>query len=107
LIRLLLDQGLPRSTGALLAEAGWDVAHVGDIDMARATDSDILAYARRENRVCLITSVNIWLEMRDLRNRIVHQYLPEQLTGFYALITGPFKAELTRLKICLEATKQR
>lgn len=53
MIRLLLDQGLPRSTGSLLAESGWDVLHVGDIGMERASDSDILAYALRENRVCV------------------------------------------------------
>jgi predicted nuclease of predicted toxin-antitoxin system len=53
LIRLLLDQGLPRSTVRLLADAGWDVLHVGDIGMARSSDSDILDYARREQRVCV------------------------------------------------------
>jgi predicted nuclease of predicted toxin-antitoxin system len=53
LIRLLLDQGLPRSTVKLLADSGWDALHVGDIGMARASDSDILDYARREQRVCV------------------------------------------------------
>lgn len=53
MIRLLLDQGLPRSTTRLLADAGWDVLHVGDIGMARSSDSDILDYARREQRVCV------------------------------------------------------
>jgi restriction system protein len=40
--RLLFDQGLPRSTGALLPQAGWDVVHVSDIGMSRADDVDIL-----------------------------------------------------------------
>lgn len=51
--RLLLDQGLPRSTPALLAQAGWDVAHVSDIGMSRADDIDILQRARTEQRVCV------------------------------------------------------
>lgn len=51
--RLLLDQGLPRSTPALLVQAGWDVTHVSDIGMSRADDIDILQRARAEQRVCV------------------------------------------------------
>ena len=51
--RLLLDQGLPRSTGALLAQAGWDVTHVSEIGMSRADDIDILERARTDERVCV------------------------------------------------------
>ena len=51
--RLLLDQGLPRSTGALLASASWDVVHVAEIGMSRAADLDILNLARSERRVCV------------------------------------------------------
>jgi predicted nuclease of predicted toxin-antitoxin system len=51
--RLLLDQGLPRSTPALLVQAGRDVIHVADIGMSRADDIDILQRARAEQRVCV------------------------------------------------------
>lgn len=51
--RLLLDQGLPRSTCRLLLEHGWDAIHVGEIGLATATDADIVEYARRERRVCV------------------------------------------------------
>jgi predicted nuclease of predicted toxin-antitoxin system len=51
--RLLLDQGLPRSAVALLAQAGWDAVHVGDIGMSRAADHEILQLARDEGRVCV------------------------------------------------------
>ena len=51
--RLLLDQGLPRSTGALLAQAGRDVTHVSEIGMSRADDIDILERARTDERVCV------------------------------------------------------
>lgn len=51
--RLLLDQGLPRSTSTLLVQAGWDVTHVSDIGMSRADDIDILQRARAEQRVCV------------------------------------------------------
>jgi len=39
--RLLPDQGLPRSTAALLTQAGWDVIHVSEIGMSRSDDVDI------------------------------------------------------------------
>jgi predicted nuclease of predicted toxin-antitoxin system len=51
--RLLLDQGLPRSTAAVLRQAGWDVIHVSEIGMSGAEDADILRRARAESRVCV------------------------------------------------------
>ncbi|MCC6657602.1 MAG: DUF5615 family PIN-like protein [Rhodocyclaceae bacterium] len=51
--RLLLDQGLPRSTAELLRRDGWDVVHVGEIGLARATDARILQYALDEHRCCV------------------------------------------------------
>jgi len=49
-MKLLLDQGLPRSAVNGLRSTGWDVVHVADMDMAAATDGDILEYARDEQR---------------------------------------------------------
>ncbi|MBI4579418.1 MAG: DUF5615 family PIN-like protein [Planctomycetes bacterium] len=46
-MRLLLDQGLPRTTAAILTKAGIETVHVGDIGMATATDLDILEHARQ------------------------------------------------------------
>jgi predicted nuclease of predicted toxin-antitoxin system len=51
--RLLLDQGLPRSTAALPAQTGWDAIHVSEIGMSRADDLDILQRARAEARICV------------------------------------------------------
>jgi predicted nuclease of predicted toxin-antitoxin system len=51
--RLLLDQGLPRSTSVLLIFAGWNVVHVSDIGMSRADDVDIMRRAREDARVCV------------------------------------------------------
>lgn len=50
-MKLLLDQGLPRSAAALLRRQGIDAIHVGEIDMATATDAEILARGRQEQRV--------------------------------------------------------
>lgn len=44
-MKLLLDQGLPRSAVPLLQERGVEATHVGDIGYATAEDTEILAYA--------------------------------------------------------------
>lgn len=49
-MRLLLDQGLPRSAAALLSERGFDTVHAGDIGLASAADAQILDQARINGR---------------------------------------------------------
>jgi predicted nuclease of predicted toxin-antitoxin system len=50
-MKLLLDQGLPRSTVKHLAAAGIDAEHVGDLGMATASDGAILEAARQRQAV--------------------------------------------------------
>ena len=50
-MRLLLDQGLPRSTVPHLRNAGVEAAHVGDRGLASASDAKILDIGRQEGRV--------------------------------------------------------
>lgn len=50
-MKLLLDQGLPRSAAALMRSQGVDTVHVGEIGMATAADADILTLGRQEQRV--------------------------------------------------------
>ncbi len=45
-MKLLLDQGLPRSSAALLREMGIDTIHVGELDMSAAPDESIIEHAR-------------------------------------------------------------
>ena len=52
--RLLLDQGMPRSSVRILRNAGWDVLHVGDAGLSTATDKTILHHAAAEGR-CIVT----------------------------------------------------
>lgn len=46
----------------------------------------------------LISNIDIWLEMRDIRNRIVHDYVPEKIAQMYQLIRGEFYDELCKLE---------
>lgn len=50
-MKLLLDQGLPRSTVSHLAAAGIVGDHVGDLGLADADDDVILDAARQRNSV--------------------------------------------------------
>jgi|SRR5579863_865855 len=51
MIKLLLDQGLPRSTTRHLGHLAIETIHVGDIGLATADDARILAHAREQGRV--------------------------------------------------------
>jgi predicted nuclease of predicted toxin-antitoxin system len=50
-MKLLLDQGLPRSAAVLLREAGIDTVHVGEIGYSNAEDLSILEKGREDGRV--------------------------------------------------------
>ncbi|MBD2089127.1 DUF5615 family PIN-like protein [Microcoleus sp. FACHB-1515] len=50
-MKLLLNQGLPRSATALLRDAGIDTIHVGEIGLSEAEDAEIIRSARSEERV--------------------------------------------------------
>ena len=51
MIRLLLDQGLPRSAVQHLSDQGIDTCHVADIGYSRATDETITDLALELGRV--------------------------------------------------------
>ena len=48
--RILLDQGLPRTAAKILATWDWDVVHAADVGLNRATDREIIEYARQQQR---------------------------------------------------------
>lgn len=50
-MKLLLDQGLPRTTAAILSSSGIDTVHAGDAGLARSADVDIMRRARNDGRL--------------------------------------------------------
>lgn len=50
-MKLLLDQGLPRSSAAILRDRGIDAVHVGESGLGTASDQAILRTARVDGRV--------------------------------------------------------
>ena len=51
----------------------------------------------RMEKVGLISGLATWIGLRDLRNRVVHDYLPEELASLYAAIIGEAVPEFRRL----------
>ncbi|MBI4757216.1 MAG: hypothetical protein HY778_17760 [Betaproteobacteria bacterium] len=51
----------------------------------------------RAEKVDFATRAETWLRMRDLRNRIAHEYLPEELARIYAAIVGEAATEMRAL----------
>ncbi len=51
MIKILLDQGLPRSLTLLFLQEGIDAVHVGERGASQAKDEEIIALAQREKRI--------------------------------------------------------
>jgi predicted nuclease of predicted toxin-antitoxin system len=52
-MKLLLDQGLPRSAATLLSNQGFDTIHVGEIGLSAAEDLAIIQTAREQERIVI------------------------------------------------------
>ena len=52
----------------------------------------------RMEKLGLVSSVQLWIEMRDQRNRIVHEYLPEKIKQIYQELIGKMSKELLAVK---------
>ncbi|MFA7370214.1 MAG: hypothetical protein WC334_11265 [Kiritimatiellales bacterium] len=60
-----------------------------------AEESDTLRdQLNRMEKPEIISSVELWFKMRDVRNRIVHDCLPHEIKQMYDDVMGPFGAEL-------------
>jgi len=55
-------------------------------------------------KIGLISSTPLWMTMRDVRNRIVHDYAPEQTKAMFSSIMNEFYKELM---FCKNAISKR
>jgi predicted nuclease of predicted toxin-antitoxin system len=76
---LKLDENVPDSVGAILREAGHDVALARDQQLAGVPDHQVLAVATRENRVLISFD-------RGFTNVIQHP--PESTAGIVVMRLG-------------------
>lgn len=59
------------------------------------TTRDLL---NKMEKLGFISSTSLWMDMRNIRNRIVHDYLPEQIQEIYNLLTSTYGRELAELQ---------
>ncbi|MGE5342977.1 MAG: hypothetical protein ACM3SY_15995 [Candidatus Omnitrophota bacterium] len=52
----------------------------------------------RMEKLDFIDSVSVGMEMRDVRNKIAHEYLPEAIKDIYDHVMGPLGDQLRRIK---------
>jgi len=65
-IRILLDQGLPRSSAAILRDRGFDALHVSEVALESAPDHAILEYAATTNRTVITLDSDFHMLMATL-----------------------------------------
>ena len=102
-MKLLLDQGLPRSAAKLLREAGIDTIHVSEIGCSTADDATILQRGREEERI-VITFDADFHALLALSRATTPSVIRIRIEGLY----GKKAAELIQavLRRCAEDLKQ-
>lgn len=100
-MKLLLDQGLPRSAASILRDLGVDTVHTGEIGFATAEDLEIMQRAIAENRivVTLDSDFHMLLAISNaatpsvIRIRI-ERLRPEQLANILMRLIKDWRDEL-------------
>ncbi len=64
MMTFFLNQGLPRSTVAMLFDRGFEAEHVGQLGMSTASDEEILERAR--NRDAVVVTLDADFHCRSL-----------------------------------------
>jgi predicted nuclease of predicted toxin-antitoxin system len=88
-----LDQGLPRGAVAELRALGLDAAHVSDLGMASATDSEIIALARADG-LTVVTLDADFHALLALSDAVAPSVVRVRIEG---LRSGPLSALIFRV----------
>jgi predicted nuclease of predicted toxin-antitoxin system len=102
-MKLLLDQGLPRSAASVLRDAGIDVIHTGENGFATAEDAAIIERAQQDERIVVTLDADFHTLLAlsgasspsVIRIRI-ERLRPEVVTDLLLTILKQWGTELTR-----------
>ena len=62
--RFLVDESLGKGVAEVLSDAGWNVRFAGDVGLGGHDDTDVFAFAQRDDRI-LLTHDSDFLNNRD------------------------------------------
>jgi len=68
-MKLLLDQGMPRSTAALSRQAGFDAVRTGEISLAGWRDKNRQHCGGADRRTCQVSEIGFGNSLRILKDR--------------------------------------
>ena len=57
MLKVLVDEDLPRSTAALLQSLGINASDVRDVGLKGASDAQVFEYAQKESRIIITRDV--------------------------------------------------
>jgi PleD family two-component response regulator len=95
-IRLLLDQGLPRSTVELLRADGWDVVHACQCDLSTARDEQAQLARRHSEALRILMLDDDLLLLKSLRDTL-------EAEGHEVVVADGGQAGIDRLSELREA----
>ncbi len=102
-MKVLLDQGIARTTESLLRAAGIDATHVGTIGMAHATDSEIIDFASHSKSIIVTRDADFsdFIATRSIRSPSVIRLRAEGIGG--AEVAGIVHAVMDAARPALDA----
>jgi len=115
-LKVLVDEDLPRSTAALLQSLGINASDVRDVGLKGASDAQVFEYAQKEERIIITRDVEFGNILKYpprshygvIVIRLPNTYVRDQILGvirkFFVEVE---KKELVRHIVVLEVDKYR
>lgn len=116
MLKVLVDEDLPRSTAALLQSLGINASDVRDVGLKGASDAQVFEYAQKEERIIITRDVEFGNILKYpprshygvIVIRLPNTYVRDQILGvirkFFVEVE---KKELVRHIVVLEVDKYR